>query len=60
MEENKTGYILAFDYDEYVESYDLANKVVDTSCARKDAVVFQSKSEANYVAEILGCNVKNI
>ncbi|MCM3665549.1 hypothetical protein M3204_14115 [Mesobacillus subterraneus] len=60
MEENKAGYILVFDCGDYVESYDLANKTVDTSCMRKDAIVFQSKSEASYVAEILGCKVKYV
>lgn len=60
MEENKTGYILVFDYDDYVESYDLANKTVDISCVRKDAIVFQSKSEASRIAEILGCKVRNV
>lgn len=60
MEDNKTGYILFYDFDEYVESYDLGDKSVTTSPVRRDAEVFQSKGKAEYVAEVLGCKIKNI
>ncbi|MFS1519647.1 hypothetical protein V1503_24790 [Bacillus sp. SCS-151] len=54
------GYILVFDGYDYVESYDLKRKTVDTSCVRADAIVFQSESRANYVAECLNCEVRNV
>jgi len=53
----KTFIIVAND-NEYVESFDLANKTVNVISEKKDAMVFDRKYEAEYIAERLGCTVE--
>jgi hypothetical protein len=55
---DKTGYILISDCDDYVESYDITEKWITTSPARKDALVMQSRERAEHIAEIFGCRVR--
>ena len=47
---SKTGYIVMVDGD-YLESQNLAAKEIDVSPVRKDAFVFQNKSNAEWIAE---------
>lgn len=54
------GYILTSGKDEYVESYSLGAKEVTVTDQKDDAVVFASRMEADYIAEILGCEVENL
>ncbi|WP_176765410.1 hypothetical protein [Salimicrobium album] len=53
------GYILIFGEDEYVESYHLGNKEVTTSPVRKDAIEFENKENAEFIAERVGARVVN-
>ncbi len=53
------GYILIFGEDEYVESYHLGSKEVTTSPVRKDAIEFQSRTNAEFIAERIGCRAVN-
>ncbi|WP_002009423.1 hypothetical protein [Bacillus wiedmannii] len=49
------GYILSFGEGEYVDSYSIGAKEVSTTYKKEDAIAFEHKSEAEYVAELLGC-----
>jgi len=50
-------YILTFGEGEYVESYTLDGKRIVTGEKKEIAVSFLSKSNADFVAEKLGCMV---
>ncbi|CDQ22617.1 hypothetical protein [Halobacillus karajensis] len=50
---DKTGYIVMVDGD-YVESHNLSAKEIDLSPVKKDALIFQSKGNAEWVADRVG------
>ena len=53
-------YILAFGEDEYIESYLLGTKEVSTTDVKGDALIFHSKSEAEWIADRLVCDIEEV
>lgn len=51
------GFILHFDNEEFIEGHNEKFTMMRTSFDKSRALVFDERSDAEYVAERLGCDV---